>query len=202
MPRRSSPRTRKSRTSTSNAAVGTVDQAVQAIRQGGLVACPTEAVWGLSCDPGNEQAVARLLALKQRPRDKGLILIADSLDQLRPWLAPLDPELEQLVTPSWPGPATWLLPAAPETPRWLRGNHDTLAVRVTAHPLCRRLCQLFGGPIVSSSANLAGAAPARTEQEVLGYFSGQLDAIVSGETGGLSQPTPIRDARTGKIVRP
>lgn len=181
--------------------MASVDEAVRVLRQGGLVACPTEAVWGLSCDPGNEQAVRRLLALKQRPEEKGLILIAASLEQLRPWLAPLTPQLEQTVTASWPGPSTWLLPAAPGTPPWLRGSHDTLAVRVTDHPLCRRLCQGLDGPVVSTSANPAGQPPARSEQEVLDYFSGVIDAVISGETGGLAQPTPIRDARNGAIVR-
>lgn len=181
--------------------MGTVEQAVQVIRQGGLVACPTEAVWGLSCDPGNEQAVRRLLALKQRPEQKGLILIAASLDQLRPWLAPLTPQLEQTVTPHWPGPSTWLLPASPQTPRWLRGDHDSLAVRVTDHPLCKRLCELLAGPVVSTSANPAGSPPARTEQEVMDYFAGDIDALVSGATGGQDRPTPIRDARTGAVLR-
>ena len=136
-----------------------VDAACRALRRGGIVAYPTEGVYGLGCDPADADAVGRLLGLKGRPAGKGLILIADRLDALIPWLAPLDDVTRARVVPSWPGPVTWLLPAAPHVPRAVRGDHDTLAVRVTAHPPAVALCAAWGGPLVSTSANRAGGEP-------------------------------------------
>ncbi len=115
--------------------------AVRLLRGGGIVAYPTEGVYGLGCDPLDGAAVTRLLALKGRSRRKGLILIAASFERVRPFLAPLDPELEAAARADWPGPVTWVLPAAPATPAWLTGGRQTLAVRVTAHPVAAALCR-------------------------------------------------------------
>lgn len=167
-----------------------------------MVAYPTEAVYGLGCHPRNERAVRRILALKGRPWQKGLILIAARLDQLLPFIGPLNEALLERVSATWPGPSTWLLPARAGVPRWLRGEHDTLACRVTAHPQARRLCELAGTALVSTSANPAGASPARTTDQVLRYFPAGLDFVVAGAVGGHGAPTEIRDARTGRIVRP
>lgn len=171
------------------------------LRAGGIVAYPTEAVYGLGCDPLNPQAVSRLLAIKHRPWRKGLILIAASPQQLEPYLEPVAPALQEQLSRSWPGPVTWLLPAREAVPRWLRGEHRTLAVRVTAHPLASALCEAFGGPLVSTSANLAGHAPARSALRVQGKLGGQVDYILHGSLGESEKPTEIRDARTGRIVR-
>ena len=94
-----------------------------------------------------------------------------------------------------------LLPARPEVPRWLRGEHDTLAVRVTAHPLAAALCDAFGGPIVSTSANLAGHEPARSALRVQCELGSGVDYILHGPLGELAQPTEIRDAKTGRVIR-
>jgi L-threonylcarbamoyladenylate synthase len=176
-------------------------QAARVLRSGGLIAYPTEAVYGLGCDPLNADAVLRLLELKQRHWQKGLILIAAELAQLEPFLLPLDAAMRERVTPTWPGPNTWLLPTRPETPWWLRGEHDTLAVRVTAHPVAAALCRAFGGPIVSTSANRAGKQPATTPLAVRNAFGDQVDSIVHAPLGGAERPTQIRDGRTGRIVR-
>ena len=173
----------------------------RAVRSGGLIAYPTEAVYGLGCDPRNERAVRRLLALKRRSAHKGLILIAADFAQLAPFLRPLTPaELGRLHT-SWPGPHTWLVPARSGTPRWLRGRHDTLAVRVTAHPLAAALCRVCGHPLVSTSANLSGRPPARSALAARRQLGRHLDALLPGPTGGAAQPTAIRNLRTGRTVR-
>ncbi|MBP8284057.1 MAG: Sua5/YciO/YrdC/YwlC family protein, partial [Chromatiaceae bacterium] len=109
------------------------------IKAGGVVAYPTEAVYGLGCDPWNGEATRRILTLKQRPESKGLILIAAAIQQLTPFVELLEAERMEAILASWPGPHTWLLPARPEVPSWLRGEHATLAVRVTAHPLAAAL---------------------------------------------------------------
>jgi len=131
-------------------------RAARMLTAGGVIAYPTEAVYGLGCDPLDAQAVTRLLAIKRRPVEKGLILIASRFDQLGPYVQPLTAAIRQRLDESWPGPNTWLLPADPATPRWIRGDHRTIAVRVTAHPLAAALCEAFGGAIVSTSANPAG----------------------------------------------
>lgn len=175
-------------------------RAAALIRCGGVIAYPTEAVFGLGCDPRNATAVARLLAIKQRPPDKGLILIAAEAAQLKPYLLPVDPEIRVRAYRAWPGPVTWLWPARPETPRWLTGDHSTLAVRVTAHPLAAELCR-HAGPIVSTSANLSGREPARTSAEVNMQLGALLDGILKGEVGGRDRPSEIRDVHTGGLVR-
>jgi L-threonylcarbamoyladenylate synthase len=177
-------------------------QAVRCLRQGGLLAYPTESVWGLGCDPLNLGAVNRLLTLKQRPVEKGLILIAAHLADLEPFLAPLHQSVYNRVMADWPGPVTWLLPAQAWVPVELCGAHDTLAVRVTAHPLARALCDSFGGALVSSSANPAQRLPARDAQRVRRYFGNRIDHLLPGATGGASAPSEIRDARSGRVLRP
>lgn len=175
--------------------------AARAVRSGGIIAYPTEAVFGLGCNPRNEQAVRRLLAIKRRPAHKGLILIAADFAQLEPFLQPLALADHARIAATWPGPYTWLIPARPETPRWLRGRHDTLAVRVTAHPLAAALCRACGHPLVSTSANLSGRPPARTALAARRQMRGALDYVLAGPTGGSAQPTEIRELRTGKLVR-
>lgn len=175
---------------------------VAALRAGGVVAYPTEAVWGLGCDPFDETAVRRLLTIKQRPVDKGLILVAASvaqLDGLADWEA-LPAARRKAVLDSWPGPNTWVIPVTAQVPRWITGDHDGVALRVSAHPVVVALCSAFG-PITSTSANLAGAPPARRRAELDPRLVGMLDATCAGETGDLASPTRIRDARSGEILR-
>ena len=178
-----------------------IKEAVQILQQGGVIAYPTEAVFGLGCDPDNHQAVEKLLAIKQRSRDKGLILIAADFQQLRPYLAEIDSSLKAKILTTWPGPVTWLWPASPTVPSLLRGKHDTIAVRVTTHTLAATLCREFGAPLVSTSANLSGQPPTRTADEVRSQLGDQLDYVLEGEIGGLSRPSQIRDAVTGEIIR-
>ncbi|MEX0607739.1 MAG: Sua5/YciO/YrdC/YwlC family protein, partial [Halofilum sp. (in: g-proteobacteria)] len=138
---------------------------------------------------------------KGRDAGKGLILIAHELTALEPWLGPLDASIRARIEPTWPGPVTWLLPAATAVPRLLKGDHDTLAVRVTAHPTAAALCRAWGGPLVSTSANLAGGEPARNANAVRALFGDALDVVIEGAVGGLERPTPIRDGRTGETLR-
>lgn len=179
------------------------DAAADALRGGGIVAHPTEAVWGLACDPANERATLRLLALKRRPVDKGLILLAASvaqLDGLVDWGA-LPPKRADEIRRSWPGPNSWVMPATATVPPWIRGVHAGVAVRVTAHAPAAALCRAFGGPVVSTSANRAGAPPPR---ELEGFDPAVLDgvdSVLEGETGSLARPTTIRVALTGAVLR-
>jgi len=179
------------------------DQAAAVLRGGGLLAYPTEGVWGLGCEPAQQAAVVRLLAVKQRPVDKGLILIASQLQQLARFieLSTLPAERLAQVLATWPGPHTWVLPASADAPRWITGNHDGIAVRISAHPQVVALCEAYGGALVSTSANRAGQPAPRTRTELDPALLEMLDGVLEGETGGLAQPTPIRDARTGQALR-
>ena len=176
-------------------------RAAQVLHAGGVIAYPTEAVYGLGCDPLDPDAVHRLLALKGRAAAKGVILIAADLDQLAPYLAPVDPEARERAEASWPGPVTWVWPARPEVPAWLTGGRDTLAVRVTDHAPSAALCHAFGGPLVSTSANRAGRAPARSPLDVRCAFPRGVDLIVHGPLGGRGRVSAIRDVRTGAVLR-
>jgi L-threonylcarbamoyladenylate synthase len=178
-----------------------IRQAARAIRQGGLVAYPTEGVYGLGCDPWDFHAVSRLLRLKGRQAAKGLIVIAASEQQLCPLVDLSDPRLRERAQASWPGPVTWLIPKTAETPGWLAGQHTQLAVRVTAHPIAAQLCRICG-PLVSTSANPQGRPPALNAREVRKYFGNSIDYVLPGALGGLRGPTEIRDGRTGRVLRP
>ena len=176
-------------------------QAARHVNAGGVIAYPTEAVYGLGCDPRDGAAVLRLLKLKQRPIAKGLILIAARFEDLQPYIAKLPAETLSKLRKSWPGPVTWLLPARLEVPYWLRGSHATLAVRVTAHPLAAALCRACGGVLVSTSANISKRPPARTALAVRRCFGADIDYVLNGALGGLDKPTRIIDAQSGRVVR-
>jgi L-threonylcarbamoyladenylate synthase len=178
-----------------------LDLACHALAAGGVIACPTEAVWGLSCEPLNAHACRRIRTLKRRASGKGFILIASDFAQVEPFLAPLPRAQLKPALASWPGPVTWLLPAASWVPAHLTGARDTLAVRVTAHPVANALCSQYGGPLVSTSANASGRAPARTALQVQRHFGTAIDYLLPGALGGLNKPTPIRDLASGRVVR-
>ena len=174
---------------------------IDALHSGGVIACPTEAVWGLSCDPFNELAVAKLLNLKRREMSKGLVLVAAHESQLAHLLQGLQASARARLSLSWPGPTTWLVPHCHRVPHWVHGDHDTVAVRVSAHPVVRALCEGFGGVLVSSSANPAGSLPAHQGFQVRRYFGAALDYIVPGALGGADRPTVIKHLLRDEILR-
>lgn len=180
-----------------------IEACIAALRKGGVIAYPTEGVWGLGCDPRHEAATLRLLALKQRDVGKGLILIAADEAQLAPFVGmdALEPDQRDAVRASWPGPNTWIVPSSAEAPGWITGDHDGIAVRVSAHPMVVALCRAFGGALVSTSANIATLPAPRTREELDLRIVAGVDAVAVGETGGLLQATPIRDARDGRSLR-
>lgn len=178
-----------------------LQQACQRLQRSGVIAYPTEAVFGLGCDPDDHNALQKLLAIKQRPVHKGVILIASALQQLTPYLAPLSSEHMAMLQHHWPGPVTFVCPASERVSELLSGGRGTIAVRVSAHPLVQALCQRWGKPLVSTSANLTGQAPARTAFTVQRYFAQQLDYVMPGQVGKRRNPSEIRDLLTGTILR-
>ena len=184
-----------------------VVEAAQSLKQGNVLAYPTEAVWGLGCDPFNEQAFHKILNLKQRPIEKGVILLAGHIDQVRPLLQNLDSKRQHQVIQSWTDRSvteratTWLLPVnAAQIPKWITGQHSQVAVRVTTHALCMALCHAFNGFIVSTSANPAGLEPARSLQDASQYFDSKVDYL-NGDLGLSQEPSRIIDAQTGQVIR-
>lgn len=181
-----------------------IDQAVEVLQQGGVIAYPTEAVYGLGCDPKNLSAIKKILKLKQRQKEKGLILVAENFEQLKPYLQPLEKDIEQKLLDSWHdsmNAITWLVPVNETTSEYLKGQFDTLAVRVSQHPVVKELCHKFKGAIVSTSANISTQDAARTCQQVKQIFENEIDLIIDGETDFNAQPSEIRDALTNKIIR-
>ncbi|HEU0197580.1 MAG TPA: L-threonylcarbamoyladenylate synthase [Nevskiaceae bacterium] len=175
--------------------------AVRMLRAGGVVAYPTEGVWGVGCDPRNAVAVDKVIAVKRRDWRKGLILIAADFDFVRPFVeVPSEAALARAQA-TWPGPVTWVFPASPVCPERVRGEHPSIAVRVTAHPLAAELSRAFGAPLVSTSANLAGHPAALTAADVRAQLGAGVDTILDGPLGGLKGPTAIRDILTGDYIR-
>lgn len=175
-------------------------QAARALRQGGVIGYPTEAVYGLGCDPLNEAAVQRLLEIKSRPVSKGLILLGADLDQLLPFIE-LTAEQQQRLRKHWPLATTYLIHASALTPTWIRGDHDKVAVRVSQHPLATELCRLAGGPIVSTSANHAGDPACRNAFQVTRQLGADLDFIVTGQCDRAARPSTIIDLESGAVLR-
>ncbi|MCC7255751.1 MAG: Sua5/YciO/YrdC/YwlC family protein [Dokdonella sp.] len=180
-----------------------IEIAATVLRAGGVVAYPTEAVYGLGCDPRNVHAFNALFTLKQRPPTQGVLLIGADFEHVAPYIdrEATPPAAIERARASWPGPHTWIFPRAGNVPSWIAGEHRGIALRVTAHPLAAQLCRAFGGALVSTSANRHGQAPARDARTVRAAFGDGLGALLDGPLGGLEQPTPIRDAISGASIR-
>jgi L-threonylcarbamoyladenylate synthase len=171
------------------------------IKKGGIVAYPTEGVWGLGCDPFNEVSVNKILQLKEREVDKGLVLVAANLGQIKSLLQPLSQNARDLLKASCPGPDTWLIPDTDQVmPSWIKGNFATVAIRISQHPIVKSLCERVG-LLVSTSANPSGCEPALTQEQVEFYFGNKNILILSGELGGQLKPSLIRDLMSQEVIR-
>ncbi|MBS0351126.1 MAG: threonylcarbamoyl-AMP synthase [Proteobacteria bacterium] len=176
-------------------------KALDCLNRGGVIAYPTEAVYGLGCDPFNPEAVNRLLHIKQRSADKGLILVAASWDQVEALTEPVPPSALAQAMTTWPGPFTWVFPSSAKTPLWIRGKFPSIALRVSAFPIIQELCIAYRKPIVSTSANRGGEPPLRDFRSMQIMFSNEVDFIVPGKVAGLPKPTLIRDILSGEVLR-
>ena len=177
------------------------NSAVEHLKAGHVIAYPTEAVYGLGCDPSDETAVRKILSIKGRHESAGLVLIASDFGQLKPWVEEVDQSLLDVAMQHWPGPVTWLFPRAPGVPDFVAGTHKTIAVRITAHEPSRALCEAFGSPLISTSANHTAARPARSAEEVDQCFGHQIAGILEGSLGKSDKPSEIRDLASGQVFR-
>ncbi len=178
-----------------------ISQAVKVLNQGGVIAYPTEYCFGLGCDPLNQDAVSRVLKIKGRSSDQGLLLIAADLTQVFQYAdLNISPIQDQIVL-SWPGPVTWTLPARDSAPKWLTGKHSSIAMRITAHQSSVKVCQEFGQAIVSTSANRHSQPALLTAQDVEMEMGSEIDFILRSNVGNAQQASTIRDGMTGATLR-
>lgn len=182
-----------------------LSQALSALTTQGVIAYPTESVFGLGCDPDDETAIQKILDLKQRPAHKGLILIAANIEQLHDYadFSSLSPTQLETIKATWPGPFTWVVPVQPSLSKLVSGDFDSIAVRVSKHPVVQALCQTFGKPIISTSANLSGEQACSSASQVEEMFinSTLLNCVIDHPVTGLENPSQIHDALTGKRLR-
>lgn len=179
-----------------------LNEIITTLKQGGVIAYPTEGVFGLGCDPFNAAAVQKVLTIKQRSPQKGLILVAENWESVAELTAPVEESKLAKALATWPGAFTWVFPTAPAAPKWITGDFSSIALRVSAHPVVKAICAAFSGPIVSTSANREGEAPARDVATLQQYFA-EVEGLllVAGELGGANKPTPIKDVLTGSEIR-
>jgi len=178
-----------------------ITAACSALKAGGVIAYPTEGVFGLGCDPNNEEAIDHLLSLKNRDVSKGFILIASSQQQLSPFIGKLNAKIEHKLKETWPGPVTWILPCSEQAPASVTGGKPTIATRVTDHPIASALCDECNSAIISTSANVSGEPACTLAAEVSELFGSKLSFILDHEVGSLTGPTPIFDGLTGDQLR-
>jgi L-threonylcarbamoyladenylate synthase len=171
------------------------------IKRGGLIAYPTESCYGLGCDPRNPRALKRLIRLKGRSAAKGLILIADHIKRLYPFIRPLNRADRARVQRTWPGPVTWVVPASRTCLPLLTGGRTTIAVRITAHSDAVRLCRTLGSALVSTSANHSGRKPAQTAAQCRRMFGARV-RVIDGRIGHRRRPSTLVDLATGTVLRP
>ena len=179
----------------------TLRRASGVLAAGGVIAYPTEGVFGLGCLPDNVTAIQRILDMKNRSPDLGFVLVASSIYQLLPYLGRLGDKTMARLLAQEKSPVTWVVPASDDAPKWLTGNRDTIAVRISRHPIVQALCEAADSALVSTSANISGRPPASSRLAVQRMFGDLVDMITPGETGGLGGPTELRDADTGKVLR-
>lgn len=170
--------------------------------QGDVIAYPTEGVWGLGCLPELEQSVAHILSIKGRRWELGLILVASQFEQVEHYLEGLSADARGQLEAAWPSAVTYLIPDNGVAPMWIKGQHQRVALRISAHPVVKSICDQLGGPIVSTSANPSGREAARSALRVRQYFGNDVDQIVPGTLGGAGGASEIRDLMSGDILRP
>ena len=178
------------------------EYAAKIITNGGIIAYATEAVWGFGCDPWNSSAVKKLLELKQRPSQKGFILVVSNLMQIKPLVNNFSLKEKQKISKSQSRATTWILKDKSKwIPSFVKGDTNDVAIRISKHRGVEKLCLAFGGPVISSSVNISGMPALTKYEQVVNSFGKQLDFIIPGDVGSDSRPSRIIEFTTGKIIR-
>lgn len=175
-------------------------EALVVLRRGGVIAHACEGVWGFACDAFAQASVERILGIKDRPVDKGLIVIGGGAEVFEPELAQLEADERREVLASWPGAETWIVPTG-RFPPWITGAHATVAIRVPGHEQALRLARQFGAALVSTSANLAGQPSLVEQADVVRTFSDLVDFVLPGHVANAGAASRIRVAGAGTVIR-
>ena len=178
-----------------------VKHATSIVKSGGIIAYPTESVFGLGCDPFNQKAVLTLLSLKNRSQNKGLIVIASHIQQILPLIQPIEANDLARALKTWPGHHTWIFPKSKTVPTWIAGSHDTIAVRVSSHPIVKLLCDVLNMPLVSTSANLSNQDTIGSIKDIKMQFNDKIDAFIDAPLGKQNKPSTIKVAHTLEQLR-
>jgi L-threonylcarbamoyladenylate synthase len=180
---------------------GFVKRAGEILRQGGIVAHPTETLYGLAADPWNAGALDRLTALKGRPAGSGYILLTSSAEEaLALGAGPALETFRRLAWAFWPGPLTLVVEASEAAPPGATGPGGGIAVRESPDPVARALVRALGRPITSTSANRTGGDPARSGAEVSRIFGDGVDLILDAGGREATMPSTLVDLRAGTPV--
>ena len=178
-----------------------VEQTVDIIKSGGLIAYPTESIYGLGCDPFNQQAVLRLLKLKNRPPEKGLILVASNLNQLLPLILPKHPDDLARALKTWPGHHSWIFPKSPMVPSVISGRYDSIAIRLSKHPVIKQICDGLNHALVSTSANLTNQDDLKSITDIRLAFGDKIQLYIDAAIGIDNKASTIIDAHTLEVIR-
>ena len=173
---------------------------VHAVSRGAIFGYPTDTVWGFGCHPLIASSVSRILQIKNRSPDKGLILLSSRIEYCSAYLGVETDELESIRLPG-EHPTTWLVTASEFCPPWIHGIYPTVGIRITSHPLIQSICDGLQAPIVSTSANRSGKATARTSFQMRKQFSSELDFIVNGFATGSHLPSETKLLTSGTTLR-
>tara|TARA_Y100000768_G_scaffold143661_1_gene107062 strand:+ start:246 stop:797 length:552 start_codon:yes stop_codon:yes gene_type:complete len=180
--------------------VGSPLESVKYLDTGKVIAYPTESIYGIGCDPFNYNAVQKIYEIKNRPKNKPMILIASDVKQIKNLI--VYNAINQSVIESWPGHTTWLLPASNDCPEWLyEKDSKKVAIRVSAHATVTSICNNFNKPIISTSANKNMDEPITKIEKIEDIFNNEIDFLVEGCLGDESKPSVIKDLETGKVIR-
>lgn len=175
-------------------------QASRVLHHQGIIAYPTETVWGLGCDPFSPAALQRIINVKKRDAHKGLILVAGDISQFDFLIHDLPENQKEQLNSSWPGPFTYLVPHKDRVHPLVHGKFKTVAIRVSSNPVVQELCEYFGGPIVSTSANYSGRPTVQSPLQAAKVLGHELDFILAGATG-KDRPSRIVDLESGRVIR-
>jgi L-threonylcarbamoyladenylate synthase len=166
-----------------------IRHAAHIIKSGGIIAYPTDTIYGLGCDPYNICAIEKINIIKQRPLNKKFILLAGHFNQIKP-LIKMDKNQEKIILRATQ-PTSWVVNAGPHAPKWLIDNNGTLTIRVSQNNIVQRLCHILGHAIISTSANPSGKTPAKNSLELHKYFHHTVDKILASNKKLTNKPSKI-----------
>jgi len=179
-----------------------IKKAVNTVKLGGIIIYPTEAVFGIGCDPNNIDALKKVIDIKSRDSQKGLIIVASKFEQILDYIKPLPKDIEDRLKTNWPAQTTYIFPASDILSDYLiGGNNRTVAIRVSQNKYIKKLCDLLGHPLVSTSANISGMESITSYKQAKREFQNKVDYILPGKVDINLKPSKIVDIFTSRVLR-